>query len=95
MAVLQLHLVVLNAALIVLDGALVLQHQLFLIVDGLRCNGIFCQGIAVALQIHLRLGQYVLVALQRPLCLQQRRLIGARIDVDQRIALAYLLTLLE
>ena len=86
-AVVDLQLVELHGALIVLDRALVLQHQLLLVVDRLLRDGVACQGGAVARQIHLRLREHVLVALEHALRLQQRGAVGARIDLDQRIAL--------
>ena len=49
---------------------------------------------AVALEIHLRLGEHVFVSLQRALRLQQRRPVGARIDINQRIAFVDALALL-
>ena len=87
MAEVDLHLVVLHRALIVLDRALVLQHQLFLVVQDLLGDGVAPPGGAVALEVHLRLREHILVALQRPLRLQQRGAVGTRIDIDQRIAL--------
>ena len=93
-AVVDLNLVKLHRSLVVLYGALVLQHELFLVVQDLLCNGVARPRGAVAFQVHLRLGEQILVSLQRALRLQERRAVRTRIDVNQRIALLYQLTLL-
>jgi len=87
-AVFDLHLIVLHGPLVILYRALILQDNFFLIVQELLLDGIAGPRGAVAFHIHLRLCEYVLIALQRALRLQEIRLILARIDVDQRIALA-------
>jgi hypothetical protein len=85
--VVNLNLVKLYRSLIVFDCALVLQDELFLIIEDLLCDGFARPRSAVAFQVHLRLAQNVFVSLQRPLRLQKRRAIRAGVDVDQRIAL--------
>ena len=84
----DLHFVVLHRAFIDLDRSLVLQHDLFLIVERLLGNAVFRPRIAITLQVHLGLFQDVGVAFKRPLSLHELRLEGPRIDVDQRLALA-------
>ncbi len=93
MAVVDLNLVKLHRSLVVFYRALVLQHKLFLVVQDLLRNGVARPRGAVAFKVHLRLGEHILVSLQRPLRLQKRRAVRTRIDVDQRIALLYPLTL--
>ena len=63
----DLHLVVLHRSLVVLYGALILQDELFLVVQGLLGNGVACPRRAVAFQVHLCLGEHIFVSLQRPL----------------------------
>jgi len=91
----DLDLVKLDRALIVLDRPLVLLDNLFLIVQGLLGNGVSRPRGLVAGEVHLRLRQYPLVPLQNPLGLQQRGSERARIDLDQRVALAHHLALRE
>ena len=86
MAVFELNLVILHGALIVLYSALILEHDLFLIVEQLLVDGILRPCIAIAVHIHLGLGKNVGISLQRALGFEQLRLVGAGIDVDQRIA---------
>ena len=86
-AVAELHLVVIHGALIVLHRALVLQHDLLLVVQQLLVDSVARPRRAIAFQVHLRLRQNIGVALQRALGLHQLRLVGPRIDLDQRIAL--------
>ncbi len=50
---------------------------------------LLAHGVAVALQVHLRLRQHVLVAIEGPLRLQKRRAVRAGIDIHQRIALLH------
>ena len=83
----DLNLVILHRSLIVFYRALVLQHELFLVIQDLLCNGVARPRGAVAFKVHLRLGEHILVSLQRPLRLQERRAVRTRIDVNQRIAL--------
>ena len=87
----DLHLVVLDRALVVLHRALILEHHLFLVLQRLARNGILGPRILIALQIHLRFGQQILVAIERALRLDELRLVGPRIDIDQRIAFAHIL----
>ena len=74
-----------HRALIRLDRAFVLRHRLLLIVELLLGDGVSGVRVLVALQIHARLRQHALIVLQSSFRLRQRRLIRARIDVDQRI----------
>ena len=87
MTVAHLHLVVLHRAFVVLHRPLVLQHQLFLVFQRLARDRILRPCLLIALQVHLRLGQQILIAFQGPLRLRQLRLVRPRIDIDQRIAL--------
>ena len=73
--------------LIVLHRSLILQHNFSLVVQQLLVDAVARPRRPIAIQVHLRLGQNVLIPLQRSLCLQQRRLIGPRIDLDQRVPL--------
>ena len=57
------------------------------------CDGVARPRVTVAFQVHLRLGEQILVSLQRPLRLQERCAVRTRIDINQRIALVYPLTL--
>ena len=95
MAVVDLNLVVLHRSLVVLYRALVLQHELFLVIQDLLRDGVARPRGAVAFQVHLCLGEHIFVSLQRPLRLQKRCAVRTRIDVNQRIALTYPLTLRE
>ena len=90
MAIVDLNLVILHRSLVVFYRALVLQHELFLVIQDLLCNGVARPRGTVALEVHPRLGEQILVPFQRPLRLQKRRAVRARIDVDQGIALALL-----
>jgi hypothetical protein len=90
----DLDLIVLHRSLVVLYRALVLEHELFLVVQDLLCNGVARARGTVASQVHLGLRQHIFVSLQRPLRLQQHGAVGTRIDIHQRIALLYDLTLL-
>jgi hypothetical protein len=94
-AEIELNLIILHRALIVLNRSLILQHQFFLVVQQLLLDGIARPCGAVALKIHLSLGKHVFVSLQSALSLQEIRLVGARINVNQRIPLPHQLTLLE
>ena len=88
MAIVHLDLIELHGTLIDFDGAFFLQHQFFLIVQGLLRNCFARPRFAIAVQIHLCLGQQILIPLQRALGLQQIRLVRAGIDIDQRVAFA-------
>ena len=87
MAEVDLNLVVLHRSLVVFYRALVLQHELFLVIQDLLCNGVARPRGTVAFQVHLCLGEQILVSLQRPLRLQKRGAVRTRIDIHQRIAL--------
>ena len=93
MAVVDLNLVILHRSLVVFYCALVLQHKLFLVIQDLLCDGVARPRGTVAFKVHLCLGEHVLVSLQRALRLQKRGAVWTRIDVNQRIALTYQLTL--
>src|ERR1035437_3640208 len=94
-AVVNLNLVELHRPLVVLYCALVLQHKLFFVIHDLLCNRVASQCGAIAFQVHLCLGEQIFVSLQRPLRLQKRCAVGARVDVNQWIALAHQLTFLK
>ena len=83
-----------SCTLIVLYRALVLGHKFLLVIQDLLCDGVAVPCRAVTSQIHAGLREDIFVSLQRPLRLQKRCAVGTRIDVNQRIALIYSLTLL-
>ena len=85
----DLHLVVLHGALVVLHGAAVLEHQLLLVIQDLLGDGAAFPGGRIAVQVHARLGEHILVPLEHPLGLQELRAVRTRIDVDERIALPH------
>ena len=85
-AVAKLNLVVIDGALIVFDRSLVLQHNLFLVVQQLFLYPVSRPCCSVSIQVHLGLCQNIGVALQRSLGLQKLCLIWPRIDLDQRIS---------
>ena len=87
--ILDLNLVILHRSLVVFYGALVLQHQLFLVIQDLLCDGVARPRGTVAFKVHLCLREHILVSLQRALRLQKRGAVRTRIDVNQRIALLY------
>ena len=82
----DLHLVILDGALIILHRALILQDDLLLIFERLARNGILGPRILIALEIHLRFSKQILIAIESALRLEELRLIGPRIDIDERIA---------
>jgi hypothetical protein len=82
----QLHLVVLQRSLVRFDGSLVLQDNLFFVVEGLFGYRIARPGILVALKVHLGLGQQVGVPVQVPLGGEHVGLVGPGIDLDQGLA---------
>ena len=92
-AKIDLNLLELHRSLVVLYGAFVLHNQLLLIVQNLLGDGVAGPRVLVARQIHLRFGEQILVAFERPLRLQKLSAVGTRIDVDQRIALVDALAL--
>ena len=69
MAVIDLHLVILDDALIVFYLAFVLFCLFHLIVQNLLRHGVARPGGLVTLQIHLVLRQAALILFERPLCL--------------------------
>ncbi len=71
MAVVDLNLVKLHRSLIVFYCALILQHKLFLVVQQLLLDRVARPCGTVAFNIHLRLCEHVLVALERSLRLQK------------------------
>ena len=87
MAVADLHLVILDRAFIVLHCALILEDDLLLVLEGLARNGVLCPRLLVAFEVHLRLGEQILIPLEDSLRLRQLGLVRPRIDVDERIAL--------
>ena len=82
----ELYLVKLQGSLVGLDGSLVLQDDLFLVVQGLFGDGIPRPGVLVTFQIHLRLSQQVGVLLQGPLGGEDIGLEGAGVDLDEGLA---------
>ena len=88
MAVGELDLVVLDGALVGLDGAFILDDGLFLVVELLLGDGVAGVGGTVAVKIDARLGEDALIVLQRTLGLGEGGLVGTRVDVDERLALA-------
>ena len=82
-----------HRSLVVFYCTLVLQHKLFLVIQDLLGDGVACPRGTVTFQVHLCLGEQILVSLQRPLRLQKRGAVRTRIDINQRIALTYPLTL--
>src|SRR5208282_6653675 len=71
MAEVDLDLVILHRSLIVFYGALVLQNQLFLVIQDLLCDRVARPRGTIAFKIHLRLCEDALVPLQRTLRLQE------------------------
>ncbi len=67
--------------------------MLFLIIQNLLCDGVARPGGVVTVKIHLRLSEHILILLKCALGLQERGLIGTRVDVNQRVALTHTLTL--
>src|ERR1700685_299618 len=84
----DLDLVILHRALIVFYRAFVLQYDFFLIIERLLGNAISRPRVAVTLKIHSCLFKNIRVALECALRLQELRLIGSRIDIDQGLAFA-------
>jgi hypothetical protein len=77
----------LHGSLIVLYGALILQHQLFLVIQDLLGDAFTRPRRTVTIKVHLRLRQYVLVPLECSLGLDECGLLLTIIDVYQRISL--------
>src|SRR6267154_2683899 len=75
------------------DGSLVLNHDLFLVVENLLCDSVRSEGLLVASKIDLRLAQNSAVVIQETFCLLQLCLVGTRINIDQRVAFLYHLPL--
>ena len=69
-AVIELGLIVIQCALIVLDRALVLKRNFFLVIQQLLRDSVLCPRRSIAVQIHLGLRQDIGVAIQRALGLQ-------------------------
>ena len=67
MAVADLNPGVLHRPLVVLLPSLVLEHELFLVVEDLLRNGVARPRVTVALQVHPRLGEQVLSRSSTPL----------------------------
>ena len=88
MAIIYLDLVVLHCSLIDFYGALVLEHHFLLIIQSLLRYSPSIPRFAVALQVHFRLRQEILVPLKRALRLHQRGLIRTSVNLNQWIALA-------
>ena len=90
----DLDLVILNRAFVILYRALILQHDFFLIVEGLLRDGVPRPRIAIPLQIHFCLCEHVGVTLERAFGLHELRFKGPGIDIDQCLAFANQLTFL-
>ena len=87
-AIAHLDLVVGDHAFVVLDGALGPATTSFSWSSNVWRGMAFLRpGDLVAFQIHLRLGEQILVALQGALRLGKLGLVLAGVDIDQRIAL--------
>src|SRR5580700_1485619 len=84
----DLDLLVLHRTLVVFYRALILQDELFLVVERLLGNAVPRPCVAVTLKIHLRLGKDIGIAFECALGLQELRLEGAGIDIDQWLPLA-------
>ncbi len=93
-AVVELQLIEVHGTVIILDGTLGLLDEFFLVRDGLLGDGIAGQGRPIAREVKLRLRQDALIVLQCALSLHQRRTIGSRVNVNQRITLFDALILL-
>ncbi len=85
-AVGELDLVVLNGALVSLDGAFILDDGLLLVVELLLGDGVAGVGGAVAVEVDAGLGEDALIVLEGAFSLGEGGLVGARIDVDERLA---------
>ncbi len=88
-AVVDLHLIELHSAFVVFHDAFILCNQLFLVGFDLLGDGVSGQSGFVAIEIKLRLGEHVLILFKHALRLQQGGAVGARVDVDERVALFY------
>ncbi len=88
MRVYQIDLGIRQLALVIFHRAFILQHDLLLIVKLLLGDGVAIQGLLVAFQIDLGFPQNRLIVRQLSLDLRQCRLIRARIDFDERVALS-------
>ena len=87
-AIVDLNLIEAHYALVDFDGALLLEDEFFLIVESLLGNGVAVPGVVITLEVHLGLGEKIGVAFERALGLEKGCLVGAGVDVDQRIAFA-------
>ncbi len=95
MAVGQVQLGAVHGTLVVRDRALVLLDQIDLILDLLARYAVLAIKRLVARVVRTRLGQQPHVVRQRALCLFQRHLIGARVDLGQEVAFLHHLALGE
>ena len=84
----QVHRSVLHLPFIVLHRAFILQHGLFLVVHLLLRDGVAGESRFVAVQVDACFCQRRLVVRQLAFGLREGRLVGPRIDFQQRIALA-------
>ena len=84
-----LHTVVVDCALIEFHCPLILQHNLFLILNLLSGNRIARQRRLVAGKVHLRLLEKVGIALQRAFGCLQRGFVGPGVNLNQRVALLH------
>src|SRR5271166_3333622 len=84
----HLDLLILNRALIIFYRTFILQHDFFLIIEGLLRYAVSSPRVPVTLQVHLRLREHVGIALQCTLSLQELCLEGSRVDFDQGLAFA-------
>jgi len=93
-AIVHLDLIELDHAFVEFQSALLLENDFFLIVESLFRDGVAVPGIVITLEVHLCLGEKIGVAFERTLCLKQGGLVGAGVNVNQRIAFADELALL-
>jgi len=85
--IVDLNLIKLKHALVEFYRALLLQNELFLIIQSLFRYSSPCPSLAEALSVHLPLCQKAFVSIQGSLSLQQSRAIGAIVNINQRVAL--------
>ena len=93
MTVAKLDYCILHLTKVEFDGSLVLNDDLFLVVENLLCNSVRSEGFLVASKINLRLLENPAVVVEQTFCLLQLRLVGTWIDVNQRVAFVYDLSL--
>src|SRR5258708_39492559 len=88
MTIVDLNLIKLNQALVEFYCALLLQNELFLIIQSLFRYSSPCPRLAIPLGVHLPLCQKAFISVEGSLSLQQSRAIGAIVNINQRVAFA-------